>query len=184
MTIYSLAGRMPRIHPNAYVHPAATIIGDVTLGDGASVWPGAVLRGDFGAINVGCRSSVQDCCVIHATESLATLIGADCVIGHSAHLEGCVVSDGVLCGSGSVVLNGATIGPGAVIGAGAVVTQGTVVPARSLALGVPAQVRPDVVSMNMVEESVNHYLTMARTHRSDLRALTDEEVRRIWEVRQ
>ena len=96
MAVYALGERMPTIHPDAFVHPDAVVIGAVALGPEATVWPGAVLRGDYGSISVGARTSIQDGAVIHATSELATVIGADCVIGHLAHLEGCVVEDGCL----------------------------------------------------------------------------------------
>src|SRR5688572_30493133 len=100
MAIYALGDRTPDIHPEAFVHPDATVIGDVVLGAEASVWPGAVLRGDYGRIEVGARTSIQDGTVIHATHDLATVIGHECVVGHVAHLEGCVVEDYALVGSG------------------------------------------------------------------------------------
>ena len=93
MPVYALGDRTPSIDPDAYVHPEATLIGDVHLAPGATVWPGAVLRGDYGTITVGARTSVQDGTVVHATSDKATTIGADCVVGHLAHLEGCTVED-------------------------------------------------------------------------------------------
>src|ERR1039458_10781046 len=103
--IYALDYAAPTIDPQAFVHPDAVVIGSVELAAGASVWPGAVLRGDHGVIRVGERTSIQDGTVVHTTEEWPTLIGADCVVGHRAHLEGCVVEDGCLIGSGSLVLN-------------------------------------------------------------------------------
>ena len=99
MPIYALDYAAPSIDPQAYVHPDAVVIGSVELAAGASVWPGAVLRGDHGLIRVGERTSVQDGTVVHTTEQWPTIIGADCVVGHRAHLEGCVVEDGCLIGS-------------------------------------------------------------------------------------
>jgi carbonic anhydrase/acetyltransferase-like protein (isoleucine patch superfamily) len=93
MPVYSLGDRTPKIHPNAYLHPSAVIIGDATIGPEASVWPGAVLRGDYERIEIGARTSVQGGAVIHATEELSTMVGSDCVIGHLVHLEGCAVED-------------------------------------------------------------------------------------------
>ena len=105
MAVYALGDRVPTISPEAYVHPDATVIGDVTIGAGSTVWPGAVLRGDYGTIVVGERTSVQDGTVVHATADKATRIGDDCVIGHIAHLEGCTIEDRCLIGSGSIVLH-------------------------------------------------------------------------------
>ncbi len=91
MTIYALGEKSPAIDPTAFIHPDATVIGDVTLGAHSSIWPGAVLRGDFGPIRIGARTSVQDGCVIHVREADPTVIGDGCVLGHNSHLEGCSV---------------------------------------------------------------------------------------------
>ncbi len=123
MPIYALDYAAPSIDPQAYVHPDAVVIGSVELGAGASVWPGAVLRGDHGLIRVGERTSVQDGTVVHTTEQWPTIIGADCVVGHRAHLEGCVVEDGCLIGSGALVLNRARVCGGAVVAAAALVRE-------------------------------------------------------------
>ena len=106
MTLYAIGEERPRIHPDAYVHPEAVLIGEVRLGPGSSVWPGAVLRADNGPIVIGARTSVQDGAVIHTQAVRQTRIGDDCVIGHLVHLEGCIIEDAVLIGSGSVVLEG------------------------------------------------------------------------------
>src|SRR6201997_4180275 len=123
---------VPVIDPGAYVHPDAVVIGAVELAAGASVWPGAVLRGDHGFIKIGERASVQDGTIVHTTHDWPTLIGADCVVGHRAHLEGCVVEDACLIGSGSVVLNRARIGTGAIVAAAALVPEGFEVPPGAL----------------------------------------------------
>ena len=113
--IYALDYAAPAIDPQAFVHPDAVVIGAVELAAGSSVWPGAVLRGDHGLIKVGERTSVQDGTIVHTTQEHPTVIGADCVVGHRAHLEGCVVEDGCLIGSGSLVLNRARVARGAVV---------------------------------------------------------------------
>jgi carbonic anhydrase/acetyltransferase-like protein (isoleucine patch superfamily) len=138
--VYALDDLVPDIHPEAFVHPDAVVIGAVELAAGCSVWPGAVLRGDHGTIRVGERTSVQDGTIVHATPQRPTVIGADCVVGHRAHLEGCTVGDRCLVGSGSLVLSGARVGEGAVVAAAALVTGGVSVPAGALATGVPATV--------------------------------------------
>src|SRR5450759_5263906 len=115
MAIYRLGDLIPTIDPEAYVHPDAVIIGDVTLGPETTVWPCAVLRGDFGTITVGARTSIQDGTVIHAGPEFPTTVGNGCVIGHLAHLEGCTLEDDCLVGSGSVVLHHAVIGSGATV---------------------------------------------------------------------
>ncbi|MCZ3388672.1 MAG: gamma carbonic anhydrase family protein [Actinomycetia bacterium] len=171
MAVYALGERIPCIHPDAFVHPDAVVIGAVNLGAEATVWPGAVLRGDYGSISVGARTSIQDGAVIHATFELATDIGADCVIGHLAHLEGCVIEDGCLVGSGSIVLHLATVRSGALIGAGAVVSGGTDVPARAMALGVPAKVRAEAVQPNAFADTVALYVANGHRYRAELRRL-------------
>ncbi len=171
MAVYALGERMPTIHPDAFVHPDAVVIGAVYLGSQATVWPGAVLRGDYGTISIGARTSVQDGAVIHATSELATTIGDDCVIGHLAHLEGCVVEDGCLVGSGSIVLHRATVRSGAIVGAGAVVSGGTDVPARAMALGVPAKIREDAVPAHAFAETVALYVANGHRYRAELRRL-------------
>ena len=118
MAIYALGDVEPRIDPAAYVHPDATVIGDVTIGPGTTMWPQAVLRGDYGLIAVGARTSVQDGAVLHTTPLLPTIVGDDVVIGHLAHLECCTVHDGALIGTGSIVLHRAVVEPGALGGRG------------------------------------------------------------------
>ena len=130
----------PVVHPTAFIHPAATVVGDVTLHEHASVWPAAVLRGDTEALTVGARSNVQDGAVVHADPGFPAVIGAECVIGHRAIVHGAVLEDAVLVGMGAILLNGVHVGQGSVIGAGAVVPEGTVVPPHSLVLGVPGRV--------------------------------------------
>ena len=141
MPIYALGELTPDIDPDAYVHPDATVIGDVRIGPFASVWPQAVLRGDYGHIEIGERTSVQDGTVIHCTEYTPAVIGRECVIGHNVHIEGATIADRCLIASGSVVLNGAVVEEGAILGAGGVVSFNGHIPARRMALGVPARVR-------------------------------------------
>ncbi len=171
MPVYALGEREPLIHPAAFVHPDAVVIGAVTLDAEASVWPRAVLRGDYGEIHVGARTSIQDGTVVHATEHHPTRIGADCVVGHIAHLEGCTVEDGCLIGSGSVVLHRVVVRTGALVGAGAVVPNGTEVPALAMALGVPARIRPQAVTPGAFVEAVTRYVGNAADYRHRLRRL-------------
>src|SRR4051812_8011156 len=139
MPIYALGDQVPEIHPSAYVHPEAVVIGSVTLGPEVTVWPGAVLRGDYGVISVGARTSIQDGTVVHTTPQWPTDIGAECVVGHNAHLEGCRVADRCLVGSNSTVLNRAGVGRGSVVGAGAVGAEDTQGPAGPTPPRVPAR---------------------------------------------
>ena len=170
MALYALGELVPEIHPAAFVHPDATVIGQVVVGPESSVWPGAVLRGDYGRITVGEATSVQDGSVVHATEDLDTVIGSRCVIGHIAHLEGCMVEDDCLIGSGSVLLHRVTVRSWALVGAGAVVSPGTEVPARAMALGVPARIRPGAAP-DSYADPVRRYVANAKRYRDGLRRL-------------
>ncbi|AVM01209.1 gamma carbonic anhydrase family protein [Gordonia iterans] len=172
MAVYALGDREPVLGTDVYIHPDATVIGDVTLGDGVSVWPGAVLRGDYGSITVGARTNIQDGTVVHCTFAEATVIGAGCVVGHNAHIEGAVIGDDCLIASGSVVLNGSTIGANSVVGAGAVVPYKTEIPPRSMAVGVPAKVREGVeVPEGHVAGNTELYFQNARYYADNLRRL-------------
>ncbi|HVA70733.1 MAG TPA: gamma carbonic anhydrase family protein [Acidimicrobiales bacterium] len=171
MPIYALGDRVPTIHPDAYVHPDAVIIGDVRLGAESSVWPAAVLRGDYGTVIVGERTSIQDGTVVHAVDEYPTVIGSDCVIGHLAHLEGCVIHDRALVGSGSIVLHRAVVHSGAIVGAGAVVRNGMEVPRNAMALGVPASLKLDASSEEGTLASAALYVANAHRYRAELRKL-------------
>jgi carbonic anhydrase/acetyltransferase-like protein (isoleucine patch superfamily) len=169
--IYALGPLEPDIDESAFVHPDAVIIGQVRIGPEASVWPCAVLRGDHGRIEVGARTSVQDGTVVHTTREWPTLIGADCVVGHNAHLEGCVVEDSCLIGSGSVTLNRARIGTGAIVAAAALVPEGFEVPPGALVAGVPATIKKTNMPTEWVKASVQSYIASARRYRAELRRL-------------
>jgi carbonic anhydrase/acetyltransferase-like protein (isoleucine patch superfamily) len=169
--VYALDDRVPQIDPSAFVHPDAVVIGAVTIGPEATIWPGAVLRGDYGEIVVGARTSVQDGTVVHATPANPTVIGAECVIGHIAHLEGCTIEDRSLVGSGSVVLHRAVVRSGALVGAGAVVPNDTEVPPYAMALGVPARIRPDAVAEGAHDRAVRDYVDNGRRYRAQLRRI-------------
>ena len=173
MAIYAIGDRVPAIHPEAYVHPEATVIGDVTIGAGSTVWPQAVLRGDYGAIVVGERTSIQDGTVVHATHDKPTTIGSRCVVGHLAHLEGCTIEDDALVGSGSIVLHDAVVRSGGLVGAGAVVSNGVEVPARAMALGVPAKMRLDAVPDGTFTPAVELYAWNGQRYKSELRRLDE-----------
>jgi carbonic anhydrase/acetyltransferase-like protein (isoleucine patch superfamily) len=169
--VYALDDLIPVIDPEAYVHPDAVIIGNVVLGPGVSVWPGAVLRGDTGQIRIGDRTNIQDGTIVHTTQDWPTIIGADCVVGHNAHLEGCVVEDGCLIGSGSLVLNRARVHARAVVAAAALVREGMAVPAGALAVGVPATVRAEagLPQREWIAGAVKNYLRLAGQHRAGTR---------------
>lgn len=146
MPLYQLGSRRPRVHPSAFIAPTASIIGDVEVGEGSSVWYGAVLRGDEAAIRVGSQTSIQDNAVIHCSLDLPTVVGNQVTVGHSALLEGCLVEDGALVGMGAILLQRSRVGPGAILAAGSVLREGAEVPGRMLAAGTPAQVKKPVAS--------------------------------------
>jgi carbonic anhydrase/acetyltransferase-like protein (isoleucine patch superfamily) len=171
MPIYALGERVPTIHPDAFVHPDAVVIGDVRIGAESSIWPGAVLRGDYGTIFIGERTSIQDGAVVHAVSEFPTVVGSDCVIGHLAHLEGCVIHDRALVGSGSVVLHHANVFSGATVGAGAVVRNRMDVPAGALAVGVPAQIKEGASSQEAIDTGAALYVWNAKRYKTDLRVL-------------
>ena len=171
MAIYALGDVVPQIHPTAFVHPDAVIIGRVTIGADTTVWPGAVLRGDGAGIQIGARTSVQDHAVIHNTERLATIIGNDVTIGHLAHLEGCTIEDGALVGTGSIVLHEAVVGTGALVGANAVVTNRSHVPPGAMALGVPAKIREGASDPAQNLSDAAFYVERGRRYRRDMRRI-------------
>ena len=169
MPIYALGDVAPDIHPDAFVHPEATIIGDVVVGAESTIWPQAVLRGDYGYIRIGERTSIQDGTVVHCTREIPTIVGNDCVVGHLAHLECCVVEDGSLVGTNSVVLHRATVRSGALVAASAFVPNGMEVPAGAMAVGVPARIREGAVEPGMIAGLAQGYVENGRRYRAELR---------------
>ncbi len=164
--IHEYRGKSPKIGQNVYIAPTATVIGDVELGDGASVWFGAVLRGDEGRIVVGRGSNVQDNAVIHTTSFLPTIIGENVTIGHGALLEGCTVHDGAVIGMGAIVLHQVVVGEEAMIAAGSVVTPGTQIPPRRLAAGSPAHVKKELsgAALLSVQHSAQAYHELSQRY--------------------
>jgi carbonic anhydrase/acetyltransferase-like protein (isoleucine patch superfamily) len=160
--------RRPTIDPTAFVHPAAHVIGDVTLGARVSVWPTAVLRGDTDAIVVGADSNIQDGTIVHVDAGVPCSIGARVAIGHRAIVHGATVADDVLIGMGAIVLNHAQIGSGSLIGAGALVREGMVVPPNSVVLGVPGRVVRETTGAERerIARTVAAYLALQEVHRS------------------
>lgn len=171
--IWALDDVTPQIADTAWVAPDAQVIGRVVMEDQASVWFGAVLRGDNAEIRVGRGSNVQDLCCLHTDPDFPLTIGADCTIGHRAILHGCTIGDGALIGMGATILNGAVIGEGALIGAGALVTEGKHIPAGALVMGAPAKVvrMLDDAAMDDLRASAARYRDNAARFRSGLRAV-------------
>jgi carbonic anhydrase/acetyltransferase-like protein (isoleucine patch superfamily) len=164
MAIYELDGKAPRLGKGAWVADSAEVIGDVELGEGASVWCGVVIRGDCETIRVGRNSNVQDLSVLHADVGVPLNIGESVSIGHQAMLHGCTVGDGSLIGIQSVVLNHARIGRNCIVGAGSVVTEGKEFPDNSLIIGSPARlVRTlDDEARARLAHIAQHYVDNAR----------------------
>ncbi|MGE0878375.1 MAG: gamma carbonic anhydrase family protein [Acidimicrobiia bacterium] len=175
MPVYALNDRRPRIHPTAFVHPDAVLIGEVVLGAEASVWPSAVIRADNGPITVGARTSIQDGAIIHIGTNGPTTIGADCVIGHLVHMESCTIEDCVLVGSGSTVLEQAICRTVSFVAAGALVRPRMEVPSGAMAMGVPATLRLDVVTPEMILGNAASYVHHVHEYRDELRTVALEE---------
>lgn len=160
----------PEIHERAWVAPGAFVIGDVVLGDGASVWYNCVVRGDVHSIHIGNGTNIQDLSMVHVTTGRhATFIGDHVTVGHRAILHGCTVQDQCLIGMGSIILDGAEIGAGSLVGAGALVTPGTEIPPRSVYLGSPGKVVREVTDEEFegFMRSAEHYQKLAERHRRE-----------------
>ena len=170
MALYSLANRKPTLGHDAWVAPNATVIGDVQLGDNASIWWNAVLRGDNDTITIGADSNIQDGSVLHADEGVPLTVGANVTVGHMVMLHGCTVGDGSLIGIGSIILNRAVIGKACIIGANSLIPEGKVIPDRSLVMGSPGKVVRELTDqeVQMLIGSAVHYVNNARRFAEDL----------------
>ncbi|HHW92285.1 MAG TPA: gamma carbonic anhydrase family protein [Firmicutes bacterium] len=150
------------VHPDTFIAPGAQVIGNVSLGEGSSVWFGSILRADIAAITIGRFTNIQDGCVLHVSFNCPLVIGDYVSVGHRAVLHGCHISHGVLVGMGAIVLDGAEIGEGSIIGAGAVIPPGLKIPPHSLVLGVPGKI---IRRVTPAEEEANkkrarHYVQL------------------------
>lgn len=166
-------GKSPVISPDAFIAPTATIIGDVTIAAGASVWYGTVLRGDLAAIRIGANTNVQDNVTIHVDLDTPATIGDDVVIGHNAVVHGCTIENKCLVGLGSVVLNRAHLKTGSMVAAGSVVKQGQIVGPCQLVAGIPAALKKELSEENLgvVELAVQGYLRMSAMHQAEVENL-------------
>ena len=169
---FELGGLRPQVHPDAYIAPTAVLIGDVHIAAGASVWFGAVLRGDEAPITVGEGANIQDNVVVHCAENLPTTIEPNATVGHSAQLEGCVVEQGALVGMGATMLQRSRLGKGSMLAAGAVLQEGEHIPPGQMAAGVPARIKKPVdgSSQRWVATSAQHYRDRASRYRAELRS--------------
>ena len=157
---------MPDIHPSAWIAPTAAVMGDVTLGPEASVWYGAVVRGDLASITIGAQTNLQDGTIVHVDEGVPCRIGARVGVGHRVILHGCTVDDDCLIGMGAVLLNRVRIASGSVVAAGAVLPEGMQVPAGSLVMGVPARIvrTVDERLAQRIAHTWQHYVKQAQAH--------------------
>ncbi|HEX7049253.1 MAG TPA: gamma carbonic anhydrase family protein [Longimicrobiales bacterium] len=169
--ILSYRGITPRIDPTAWVAPTAVVIGNVEIGPEATIWFGAVLRGDNPdhVIRVGARTSIQDNCVLHISKRGPTIVGPDAVIGHGAVFESCTIGRNALIGMNAVVLHEAVVGEQAVVAALSVVPERMQVPPRTLAAGTPARVRKELPesALDVLAESAAHYVALGRRYRAE-----------------
>ena len=168
---FEFEGKRPRVHPDAYIAPTAVLIGEVEVGAGASVWFGAVLRGDEAPIKVGDGANVQDNAVLHCARDVPTIIEHNASVGHSAQLEGCIVETGAVVGMGATMLQRSRLGAGSMLAAGAVLGEGQEIPAGHMAAGVPASVKKalDGSSGSWVGTTAQHYRDRAVRYRAKLR---------------
>lgn len=166
MPAYALGPKRPRINPKAVLAPNTTIIGDVTIGPRTSIWPGAVIRGDYGYIRIGSDCSVQDNVVVHCSAENPAIIGNGVTIAHNAVVHACRIGDECLIGVGSIIFDGARIGKHTILGVGSTVLGGESIPARSVAVGSPAKVlrRATTKDVQMIRESFKAYVNMGRKY--------------------
>ena len=173
MAIYELDGVAPRVAASAWVADNAQVMGDVVIGDNASVWFGTTVRGDTDTITIGAGSNIQDGSVLHADDGVPLVVGANVTVGHQVMLHGCTIGDGSLIGIGAVVLNGAKIGQHCLVGAGSLVTEGKEFPDGSMILGSPARVVKNL-SPEQIEglrQSALHYQQNAERFRQGLKKI-------------
>ncbi|MEO6033216.1 MAG: gamma carbonic anhydrase family protein [Burkholderiaceae bacterium] len=173
MAIYQLDEYVPRIAASAWVADSAQVMGNVELGEDASIWFGAILRGDTEVLRIGRGTNVQDGTVIHADNGFPVTLGANVTVGHQVMLHGCTIGDGALIGIQAVVLNGARIGRHCLVGAGALVTEGKEFPEGSLIVGSPARVVRQLTPEQIegLQRSAEHYVANARRFRAGLKKI-------------
>jgi carbonic anhydrase/acetyltransferase-like protein (isoleucine patch superfamily) len=173
MAIYELDGVAPRVAASAWVADNAQVMGDVEVGEGASVWFGVTVRGDTDTITIGAGSNVQDGSVLHADEGMPLRIGANVTVGHQVMLHGCTIGDESLIGIGAIVLNGAKVGKHCLVGAGSLVTEGKEFPDGSMIIGSPAKVVRQLTPEQMegLRRSAEHYQQNAERFRRGLKKI-------------
>jgi carbonic anhydrase/acetyltransferase-like protein (isoleucine patch superfamily) len=176
--IHRYRERVPIVHPTAFVHASAHVIGDVALGEDASVWFGTVLRGDVNTIRVGRGTNIQDGTVVHVNRhGQPTSLGDFVTVGHAARLHGCTIAAHCLIGIGAIVLDGAELGEECLVAAGALVTPGTKAPPRSVLMGAPARIRREVTpeDLELIHRSAQNYIAL----KNDYLGVADHPPRRV-----
>ncbi|MDP9264574.1 MAG: gamma carbonic anhydrase family protein [Chloroflexota bacterium] len=170
MPLYPFRGKWPSVASDAWIAPTACLIGDVTVGPGASVWFNATVRADTDRVEIGAGTNVQDNSVVHTDEGWPTIIGANVTIGHGAIVHSSVVEDNVLIGSGSALVGRNRLGAGTIVGAGAVLPEGMVVAPRKLVLGLPAKVVRDAKPEDerWTVDAARYYVSMSAEYRNSL----------------
>ncbi|MCK9382092.1 MAG: gamma carbonic anhydrase family protein [Sulfuritalea sp.] len=171
MTIYSLGDRKPSLGRDVWIAPNATVIGDVRLGDNASIWWNAVLRGDNDTITIGANSNIQDGSVLHVDEGVPLTLGANVTVGHLVMLHGCTIGDESLIGIKTVILNNAVIGRHCIIGANSLIPEGKVIPERSLVMGSPGKVVRQLTDDEVarLHDAAQGYVANALRYRTELK---------------
>ncbi len=168
MPLYEFEGKRPSVHPEAFVAPTATLIGDVTVGAGASIWYGVVLRADICTIVIGAGANIQDNSVLHAAPGTSLVIGANSTVGHGCVVHCAEVGEQALIGNGSTLLDGAKVGPRTLVAAGSVVTPGTEIPGGMVAAGIPAKPTKPIEGTSSefwIEHNPPYYQELAQRHR-------------------
>ncbi len=180
MPCYGIGEREPRVHPEAYVHPFAVVIGDVEIGEGCYVGAGAVLRADWGTIRIARGSNVQENCVIHVRPNEVVSLGEDCHVGHGAIIHGATLGQRILVGMGAILMDGVRVGDDAIIGAGALLTEGFEVPQATIVAGVPARIMGEVTFELKERKKIGTslYQTLPSLYRNHLREIPPHLVKR------
>tara|TARA_B100000029_G_scaffold510093_2_gene600821 strand:+ start:7919 stop:8470 length:552 start_codon:yes stop_codon:yes gene_type:complete len=182
MPIFAIGDKIPQIDPSAFIAPTATVVGDVRIESGVSIWYGAVIRGDTTYIHIGHNSNVQDGAVIHGRDGFPTIIGKEVSIAHNCVIHGATIKDGALIGNGTLILDGCTIGSRALIAAGAVVLPDLEIPSQMLVVGAPAVVKRSIVGSES-EEWVNRnpaiYNHLATFHKNKITEIARDDSRLV-----
>lgn len=162
--VFEFNGKKPRIGKNVFIAPTATVVGDVEIGDGASIWYGTVVRGDSNYLKIGKNTNIQDNSTIHTDRSSPTIIGENVAVGHNVVIHGCTIEDHCLIGIGALVLNQALVKKGSVVAAGSLVKPGQTIGPHHMVMGNPATFRKEVTDTELIDRPVTSYLQLAKEH--------------------